>query len=84
MKGASGLEGTVIYCETKFIALLAAHWWRRQLAGQCEVVAVSPGLVPGTGISRGSNMKLDPNHPDAKSNAEGMLFARISLKSKLC
>lgn len=69
--GGSGLEGKTIYCETKFIQLLGAHWWRRQLAGQCDVVAVSPGLIPSTGISRGHNLQLPTNIPDAKSIPEG-------------
>ena len=74
-KGGSGLPGTTIYCETKFIALLGAHWWRRQfhLAGNTnvEVVAVSPGLIPGTGLARGSGMTIPSNLPDAKSVPEG-------------
>lgn len=41
-----------LYAETKFTQLLGAHWWRRQLAESCKVVAVSPGLIPGTGIAR--------------------------------
>lgn len=71
VKGGSGAPGWKVYCATKFIALLGAHWWRRQLWGQCDVVAVSPGLIPGTGLARGTDMKIDPNSPDAKSPAEG-------------
>jgi len=70
-KGGSGVEGKRIYAETKFIALLGAHWWRRQLLGSNEVVATSPGLIPATGISRGHNLQLNHNSPDAKSPAEG-------------
>lgn len=78
-KGGSGVEGKKIYAETKFIALLGAHWWRRQLLGQCEVVATSPGLIPATGISRGHNLQLNHNSPDAKSPAEGKPFAHTLL-----
>ncbi|KAF3071014.1 putative short-chain dehydrogenase reductase protein [Daldinia childiae] len=61
-----------VYGATKFVQLLGAHWWRRQLQGKCHVVAVSPGLVPGTGLIRGSDQfKLPINHPDAKSVPEG-------------
>ncbi|KAI0116344.1 hypothetical protein GGR51DRAFT_501073 [Nemania sp. FL0031] len=61
----------MIYPATKFIQLLGTHWWRRQLQGVCEVVAVSPGLIPNTGLSRGSDMKIADNLPDAKSIPEG-------------
>jgi len=71
MKGGSGISGFKLYGETKFIQLLGAHWWRRQLAGQCTVLAVSPGLIPGTGLGRGMNMDLPANMPDAKSVPEG-------------
>ncbi|KAI0020479.1 hypothetical protein F4780DRAFT_779598 [Xylariomycetidae sp. FL0641] len=60
-----------IYSATKFIQLLNAQWWRRQLKGSCEVVAVSPGLIPGTGIGRGSSMVIPSQHSDAKSVPEG-------------
>lgn len=69
--GESGVEGRIIYAETKFIQLLGAHWWRRQLAGQCDVVAVSPGLVPSTGIDRDRALKLPLDSPDAKTIPEG-------------
>ena len=60
-----------LYGETKFIQLLNAQYWRRQLWGSCVVVAVSPGLIPGTGLARHSNMKIPANLPDAKSVPEG-------------
>lgn len=69
--GGSGTSGRVIYAETKFIQLLGAHWWRRQLAGQCDVVAVSPGLIPSTGIDRNKDLTLPTNSPDAKTIPEG-------------
>ncbi|RYC59424.1 hypothetical protein CHU98_g6794 [Xylaria longipes] len=60
-----------VYPATKFIQLLSAHWWRRQLQGTCQVVAVSPGLIPHTGLTRGSDIKIPDNIPDAKSIPEG-------------
>jgi hypothetical protein len=69
----SGVADHMLYCETKFVQLLGAHWWRRQLAGKCDVVAVSPGLIPGTGLGRNSSMKLTMDMPDAKTNEEGLL-----------
>lgn len=71
LKGGSGASGFHVYSETKFTQLLGAHWWRRQLAGSCKVVAVSPGLIPGTGIGRGSGMKLTMDMANAKPVSEG-------------
>ncbi|CAM1508988.1 Fc.00g027270.m01.CDS01 [Cosmosporella sp. VM-42] len=71
LKSSSGAPGTTIYSQSKFAQLLGAHWWRRQLAGSCDVVAVSPGLIPSTGISRGHGLKLSLDMPDAKSIPEG-------------
>lgn len=70
----SGKDGDTVYAETKFVQLLGAHWWRRQLRDTgCKVVAVSPGLIPGTGIGRGSGMVLSMEMKDAKSVDEGEL-----------
>ncbi|KAK3936568.1 NAD(P)-binding protein [Diplogelasinospora grovesii] len=73
MKAGAGTPGFAIYGETKFVQLLAAHWWRRQLAGSCDVVAVSPGLIPGTGLTRGLLGDKPPpfDMKDAKSIPEG-------------
>ncbi|KAJ7206761.1 hypothetical protein GGX14DRAFT_456789 [Mycena pura] len=60
-----------VYQQTKFVQLLGAHWWRRQLAGQCTVVAVSPGMVPGTRLTRGSDFNFPANSPDARSVEDG-------------
>ena len=70
MKANAGTAGHPTYSGSKFIQLLGAHWWRRNLASsQVRVVAVSPGLVPGTGL--GKNFGLAPGNPDAKTNEEG-------------
>lgn len=71
VKAGSGADGATTYCNTKFAQLLGAHWWRRRLAGKCDVVAVSPGLIPHTGIFRGSGYELPPDAPDAKPVPEG-------------
>ncbi|KAK4039055.1 WW domain-containing oxidoreductase [Parachaetomium inaequale] len=72
LQAGSGVDSFTTYCQTKFVQLLGAHWWRRQLQGQVTVVAVSPGLIPGTGLVRGSGLTFPSmNHPDAKSVAEG-------------
>lgn len=71
LQAGSGVETRTTYSQTKFVQLLGAHWWRRQLQGQVEVVAVSPGLIPGTGLSRGSGMTIPASLPDAKSVPEG-------------
>ena len=44
------------YAHSKFVHLLAAHYWRRKLGSNATVVAVSPGMVPATGLAR----HLDP------------------------
>jgi NAD(P)-dependent dehydrogenase (short-subunit alcohol dehydrogenase family) len=72
LQGGSGVSGATIYCQAKFAQFLGAHWWRRQLHGQCEVMAVSPGLIPNTGLL-GSHAPQIPAAAmaDAKSVPEG-------------
>lgn len=71
----SGVEDQTIYPESKFVQLLGAHWWRRQLP-ECRVVAVSPGLIPNTGLARHGTFKLTMDMPDAKTVPEGKLRLR--------
>ncbi|KAK8015962.1 hypothetical protein PG991_008850 [Apiospora marii] len=73
----------LVYSQSKFTQLLNAHWWRRELAGTCTVVAVSPGLIPDTGIFRNYT---GPNRPtmqstDAKTVEEG---AKSLLRAFTC
>jgi hypothetical protein len=79
LKTGSATTGFATYAQTKFVNLLAAHWWRRQLTGVCNVVAVSPGLIPGTGLMRSSSVKIPTDLPDAKSVPEGKAN-RVSLQ----
>lgn len=73
LKPGSSVTPHTVYAATKLAALLGTHWWRRELADSgCTVVAVSPGLIPGTGLSRGMNVTMPPEMmKDAKSVAEG-------------
>lgn len=70
----SGEDAQTIYSGSKFVQLLAAHWWRRQLQGLCDVVAVSPGLIPQTNIQRYVNVGISMSMPDAKTVPEGKLM----------
>jgi NAD(P)-dependent dehydrogenase (short-subunit alcohol dehydrogenase family) len=61
------------YCQTKFVQLANAHWWRRELAGKATVVAVSPGFIPGTNLVKKSGL-FSEDMPGAQSIAEGRRF----------
>ncbi|KAL8377254.1 hypothetical protein RB595_008098 [Gaeumannomyces hyphopodioides] len=61
LKLGSGAVSWKTYPASKFLQLLTAHWWRRELHGVCDVVAVSPGLIPGTGLGRGADFQTPPN-----------------------
>ncbi|KAI0112086.1 hypothetical protein GGR51DRAFT_557266 [Nemania sp. FL0031] len=72
LKAGSGADGFTVYGASKFAQLLSAHWWRRRLGASARVVAVSPGLIPYTGLGRHLDIKFDvSNLPDAKSLDEG-------------
>lgn len=72
LKANSGADHYVVYSGSKFVQLLGAHYWRRQLPG-CTVVAVSPGLIPNTKLA-GRDMGLTMDMPDAKTIPEGRTF----------
>ncbi len=75
-------DGFGIYSATKFIQLLGAHWWQRQLQGICQVVAVSPGLIPHTGLGRHSDIKMDTSMPGGKPISEGTKHVPVFLKGQ--
>lgn len=71
VKAGAGTSAFDLYGDTKFIQLLNAHYWRRQLKGSCEVLAVSPGLIPGTRLGRYIGFDFPMDMPDAKTIPEG-------------
>lgn len=64
VKADSGADAFPVYGATKFIQLLGAHWWRRQLGSSATVLAVSPGMVGGTGLGR--HLDVQPNMDNMK------------------
>ena len=69
LKANSGANHRVVYSASKFVQLLGAHYWRRNLP-DCTVLAVSPGLIPDTKLA-GRDMGLTMSMPDAKTIPEG-------------
>ncbi|KAG5940753.1 hypothetical protein E4U60_000328 [Claviceps pazoutovae] len=67
----SGTEGFPAYASTKFLQLLSAHWWRRELEDQCRVIAVSPGMIPHTGLGRGTGYQVPADSPHAETMHQG-------------
>ncbi|KAG6153072.1 hypothetical protein E4U37_003280 [Claviceps purpurea] len=67
----SGTEGFPVYASTKFLQLLSAHWWRRELEDQCRVIAVSPGMIPHTGLGRGTGYQVPADSPRAETMHQG-------------
>lgn len=73
VKAGADTEPMMVYAGTKFIHLLGAHHWRRQLGDKATVVAVSPGMIPGTNLSRHHKQQaMNTEHPDAKPLGTGM------------
>ncbi|KAF2664880.1 NAD(P)-binding protein [Microthyrium microscopicum] len=71
-KAQSGADFFELYGPTKFALLLSTHWWRRQLKGDCDVLAVSPGFIPDTGLARNSQFEFPPEVlKDAKTVETG-------------
>ncbi|KAH6842702.1 hypothetical protein B0I37DRAFT_407712 [Chaetomium sp. MPI-CAGE-AT-0009] len=70
LRADTAIDLYTTYCQTKFVQLVSAHWWRRELAGKCTVVAVSPGFIPGTNLVKKSGL-FSEDMPGAQSIAEG-------------
>ncbi|KAJ5141014.1 hypothetical protein N7448_004422 [Penicillium atrosanguineum] len=70
LKANSGAGFRVVYSASKFVQLLGTHYWRRALPW-CQVIAVSPGLIPNTKLAQ--TMSLSMDMPDAKTIPEGAI-----------
>lgn len=62
-----------VYSASKFVQLLGAFYWRRELPSY-TVIAVSPGLIHSTNLATDLGLSMDM--PDAKTIPEGK-FIRI-------
>jgi len=71
LKAESGADPAQVYCTSKFTHLLGAHHWRRALGEKATVVAVSPGMIPGTGLGRHMESPMSSSAPDAKDLPTG-------------
>ncbi|KAJ7653752.1 hypothetical protein B0H17DRAFT_1267890 [Mycena rosella] len=71
----SGANSHVVYPSTKFTQFLGTHYWRRQLKDTgCTVVAVAPGFIPLTRLSRHTDLKLSMDMPNARTVEDGAQF----------
>ncbi|KAI9930833.1 hypothetical protein ASPWEDRAFT_154019 [Aspergillus wentii DTO 134E9] len=68
LKAKSNAGVRAVYSASKFVQLLGAFYWRRELPS-CTVVAVSPGLIPSTKLA--TSMGLTMDMADAKTIPEG-------------
>ncbi|GAB1208170.1 hypothetical protein APSETT445_006911 [Aspergillus pseudonomiae] len=68
LKANSNAGVRTVYSASKFVQLLGALNWRRELPS-CTVIAVSPGLIPSTNLATDLGLSMDM--PDAKTIPEG-------------
>jgi hypothetical protein len=71
LRADSGAGYFDVYTASKLVQLMGAHYWRRQLQGQADVIAVSPGMIPDTKLSRHTGQKFGAGSPDAKDVPTG-------------
>ncbi|GMG11435.1 unnamed protein product [Aspergillus oryzae] len=65
-----------VYSASKFVQLLGAFYWRRELPS-CTVIAVSPGLIPSTNLATDLGLSMDM--PDAKTIPEGKFIRMVMI-----
>ncbi|OGM46559.1 short-chain dehydrogenase/reductase [Aspergillus bombycis] len=68
LKANSNAGIRTVYSASKFVQLLGALSWRRELPS-CTIIAVSPGLIPSTKLATDLGLSMDM--PDAKTIPEG-------------